>query len=91
MKQNVEPELKNFDMVAVNNSDLDSTIETFLIKENSLWMCKTCGKTHNDKQVMRFHVETHLTGISHPCNICGKSYRSRYSLRNHISTVHREK
>ena len=54
------------------------------------WSCKACGKTNKDKSKIKYHVETHLHGVSHTCAICGKSCRSKNTLNNHISLKHRQ-
>ena len=54
------------------------------------WSCKACGKTNKDKSKIKYHVETHLHGVSHTCPICGKSCSSKNTLNNHISLKHRQ-
>ena len=49
------------------------------------YFCKICSKTAKKRKDMKFHVETHVEGVSFPCNTCGKEFRSRNVLRNHKS------
>ena len=44
------------------------------------YRCKICGKMSglkNASQSMRYHIETHMEGLSFTCPICQKSFRSR--------------
>ena len=50
---------------------------------NLLFSCKFCSKTAKQRQDMKFHVETHIGGLSFPCDTCGKEFRSRVGLRVH--------
>jgi len=53
------------------------------------YSCKVCSKTVPKKTHMKFHVETHMEGLSFPCNTCGKEFRTRHLLKNHYSRFHR--
>merc|ERR1712126_804151 len=53
------------------------------------YSCKICSKTALDKTNMKFHVETHMEGLSFPCNTCGKEFRLRKSLKTHNLRDHR--
>ena len=55
------------------------------------WSCKICSKTNLDKTNMKYHVESHMEGLSFPCNICGRENRSRQSFRKHLVRQHRLK
>ena len=72
------------------NRDLDLRTEQMILKTDSVWKCKVCGKTNPLKSVMQIHAKTHLEGMSHACHICNKIYHNRPSLRVHISLIHSE-
>eukprot|EP00092_Neocalanus_flemingeri_P039009 GFUD01042465.1.p1 GENE.GFUD01042465.1~~GFUD01042465.1.p1 ORF type:complete len:263 (-),score=54.48 GFUD01042465.1:99-887(-) len=75
---------------AQENMDLEFRIGELLEKGIGCWSCKACGKTNKDKSKIKYHVETHLHGVSHVCSLCGKSFRSRNSLQVHSSQSHRK-
>jgi len=58
-----------------------------------IYSCKICSKTipGGRRRDMKFHVETHMEGLTFPCNTCGKDFRSRDSLRNHMHYKHKLK
>ena len=58
--------------------------------EDYKFKCNVCGKTTTAKQIMDYHVETHIEGLSYPCKICGKCFRSRNSKIVHVSKQHRK-
>ena len=83
--------------IAVNGvdySDIDKKANEYLetLADGSL-KCTVCGKVaekaRNVRQNMKWHVETHLDGISISCQLCGKDFRSRHSLKNHKTAFHR--
>ena len=60
--------------------------------EDGSYRCKLCGKVSgfkNAAQSMRYHIETHMEGLSFTCPICQKSFRSRNSLFSHKSHNHK--
>ena len=73
--------------VPVNYDNIDEKLNEYLEKCSSgVYKCKLCGKTSglkNAKQNIRFHIETHMKGLSFSCPICQKSFRSRKKLNNH--------
>ena len=78
----------NNQLLSINTTDL-SEIDEKLCENmekhlDGTYSCKICGKTTKDKTKMRFHVETHMEGLSFPCNTCGKEFRSRNALKTHI-------
>ena len=74
----------------VDHTELDKTLyENMENNSDGTYSCKLCSKVAKLKTNMKFHIETHLTGLSFPCNICGKNYRSRNSLRMHTSNYHK--
>ena len=58
-------------------------------KQQTVCICKVCGKKGLVKQI-RDHIEAnHLRGISLPCDQCGKSFSSRTSLEFHKRKYHK--
>ena len=57
--------------------------------EDGSYRCKLCGKTCGLMWTMRYHIETHINGLSFSCPICQKSFRSRNSLSSHKSQYHK--
>ena len=53
------------------------------------YSCKVCNKSLPKKTHMKFHVETHMEGLTFPCNICGREFRLRESLKTHRNRNHR--
>ena len=96
--QNVEEDIKplvsadSFTRTAVNNEELDQTIESMMQRNiQGIWTCTVCGKLDNRRQHMISHIEgKHIEGVSHPCGQCGKHFRSRNSLATHNSQIHRK-
>ena len=56
--------------------------------------CTVCGKVSTDKRKdirltnMKYHIETHIEGLSYPCTICDKTFRSKHSYSSHKSKFH---
>ena len=76
---------------AANIEQLDSTINSMIIKLDGIWTCTQCGKTDKSKCNLGKHVEAkHIEGVPHPCNKCGKFFRSRNTLNNHTSLYHKQ-
>ena len=73
----------------INTSDLSEIDQKLCenMEKNSegTYSCKLCSKTAKDKTHMKYHVETHMDGLSFPCNTCGKDFRSRNAFSSHIS------
>ena len=59
------------------------------VKENDLFVCKTCGKTAKRREHIIKHVEIHIEGLSYDCQICEKTFRSRASLQMHTQRNHK--
>ena len=69
--------------------DLVSQIDSMMMKQDGLWICKKCGKKRKDKHRIIVHVEgIHISGFYHPCSLCGKSLTSRTSLASHVRKFH---
>ena len=61
------PNLHELDQKLLEHMERDVTTRNYC--------CKLCGKTMMEKQNMKFHVESHIEGLSFPCNVCGKEFR----------------
>ena len=73
-----------------NMSELEEQIEQHIIRNTDrTFSCKVCGKNSATSQHIKWHVETHLDGLSFNCPVCEKTFRSRNSLHFHKSTFHR--
>ena len=69
-----------------NLADIDNKLyENMLKNSDRTYSCKLCNKTLPYKTHMKFHVETHMEGLTFPCNTCGKEFRSRNTFRAHFS------
>ena len=72
--------------ITVNNTtDIEAkrAVEDLVYKEGDLWYCKACNKSSKHSGQIRWHVETHIEGLSYPCPVCSDTFRSRQSLSNH--------
>ena len=80
-------ELDKIDLI-----DIDQKFYENMEKNTSgKYSCKICSKTNLDKTNMKYHVESHMEGLSFRCDICGKELRSRLSFRLHQYRQHRLK
>merc|ERR1712126_98032 len=71
-------------------SEIDQKLyENMVRNSDGRYSCKICSKANMHRTQMKFHVETHMEGLTFPCNTCGKDFRSRNSLRVHLSTRHK--
>ena len=67
-------------------SEIDQKLyENMKRNSDGTFSCKVCSKTAKDKTHMKYHVETHMKGLSYPCITCGKDFRSRNALSCHTS------
>ena len=67
-------------------SEIDQKLyENMERNSDGTFSCKVCSKTAKDKTHMKYHVETHMKGLSYPCITCGKDFRSRNALSCHTS------
>ena len=90
---NQELEPYDSEKIALDNKDelelvIDSMIEGIL-EEDKRWKCTRCGHKHKHRSIMKRHVETHLSGVSHPCTICGHVCRTSKGLIDHVGKHHR--
>ena len=90
---NVNPD--NFVVIPINqeeiinlNEKINEHIETC---NDGIYKCKLCGTTSGTRRALRYHIETHMEGLSFNCPFCQKSFRSRNGLSNHKSISHRMK
>ena len=75
---------------SIDTNDLneidEKLYENMEVNSDGVWCCKICNKAiSRKKRNAKFHVETHMEGLSFPCNTCGKEFRSRNTLSNHKS------
>ena len=63
-------------------------VEDLLVKAKKGWRCGGCGKKSGNKAVLRFHAETHVSGLVFQCKICAKKYSGRTKLRYHLGKYH---
>ena len=81
-----EPSTRAEVAITVNNTtdtEAKMAVEDLVYKKGDLWFCKACNKSSKHSGQIRWHVETHIEGLSYPCPVCGDSFRSRQSLSNH--------
>ena len=71
-----------------SKEELTKAIDDLIVKDGSIWYCKTCGKTSNSHGNMRKHVEIHIEGLSYPCPNCDNTFRSRNVLKHHRLAYH---
>ena len=73
---------------ATDLDNLDQKIyENMERKPGGIYSCKICSKTISGgrRRDMKYHVESHMVGLTFPCNTCGKEFRSRNTFRAHFS------
>ena len=70
---------------------IDAKIAEKMLKENDgTFSCLLCGKFGvKQRAQIKYHVETHLEGLSFPCQHCSKTFRSRNALHIHKNRQHR--
>ena len=84
-----EDNIKSPSKIVEFKDKIESMIERATGEEYK-FKCNVCGKTTTAKQIMDYHVETHIEGLSYPCKICGKCFRSSNSKNVHVSKQHRK-
>ena len=70
-------------------NEVDQKIEELTQRIDGIWTCKACGKTTPRKQLLGWHIETHLENLSFPCQQCDKTFRSRNALKIHCHRNHK--
>ena len=58
-------------------NEIDNKLYEYLSRNSDgKYSCKVCGKIFQIKTHAKFHVETHMEGLTFPCHTCGKEFRS---------------
>ena len=69
--------------------EIEAQTKELYQKIDGVWTCLHCGKTTaQQKNNIRFHVETHMDGLCYTCNICNKDFRSQNILKCHKQRSH---
>ena len=76
------------DLESLNVFD-QSLFENMEQNSEGLYVCKLCDKTIKMKTHMKYHIETHIVGLTFQCHICEKNFKSRNSLNVHRTLYHR--
>ncbi len=81
----------SIDTDVTNIAEVDAKIMEHIVKnQDGSYSCGLCGQNSGRKITnMRYHVETHMEGLSFPCHSCDKTFRSRHALACHKSKHHR--
>jgi len=66
-----------------------SNYDTVLRK--TTWQCAQCHFSSKVRSTVKEHIETHISGFSHPCPICQKTCKTRNALRVHKIQAHKNK
>ena len=66
-------------------------VDSLLLKEGGLWKCGVCNRIRRDKTRLRYHVETHVSGLVYNCELCEKVCTTKRSLESHNLRHHRDK
>ena len=73
-----------------NMSELEEQIEQHIIRNTDrTFSCKVCCKNSSKISHIKWHIETHLEGLSFNCPVCEETFRSRNALASHKSYKHR--
>ena len=67
-------------------TEIEHILDKNITRKKGIWTCKVCGKM--EKRYIRnlkFHVETHLAGLSLPCKSCERNFTTTNALRIHKS------
>ena len=63
-------------------------VEDLMVEEEgNVWKCLKCDKK-DFKSRLRWHVETHVEGLSFQCKECPETFSTRAKLNNHSSRAH---
>ena len=98
-----EKEEPNTDLILPTNSQntassdlenvnvFDQNLYENMVEQNSegMYVCKLCDKMMKWKTHMKYHIETHIVGLTFQCQICAKNFKSRNSLNVHRTLYHR--
>jgi len=55
------------------------------------WQCAQCHFSSKVRSTVKEHIETHISGFSHPCPMCQKTCKTRNALRVHKIQAHKNK
>ncbi|KAL7306997.1 hypothetical protein TKK_0000746 [Trichogramma kaykai] len=50
--------------------------------------CDVCGKSFEQKNNLKIHIDMVHNGIAYPCAICGKTFKSQLYIKSHIDSMH---
>merc|ERR1712243_13433 len=64
---------------------LDNIVSREEYKSGIFYKCRVCKKALKQKEMLRRHAETHVTGFKHKCLYCGRFYKTRPSLSFHMN------
>ncbi|XP_050506655.1 zinc finger protein 286A-like isoform X2 [Diabrotica virgifera virgifera] len=56
--------------------------------QTKAWVCDTCGKKYNSKNLLDEHVNTHLGERPYQCEFCGATFSQRSNLQSHKRATH---
>ena len=52
------------------------------------WQCAQCHFSSKVRSTVKEHIETHISGFTHPCTMCAKTCKTRNALRVHTIRAH---
>ncbi|XP_065365471.1 zinc finger protein 729-like [Calliphora vicina] len=75
---------------STNSRNLTKHIRELHTEEGKLrpFECSVCHKSFINKTVLRIHMETHETNLTHICKECGKGFPSEQRRNLHEKSVH---
>ncbi|XP_046802981.1 zinc finger protein 91-like [Lucilia cuprina] len=75
---------------STNSRNLTKHIRELHTEEGKLrpFECNVCHKSFINKTVLRIHMETHETNLTHMCRECGKGFPSEQRRNLHEKSVH---
>ena len=72
-----------------NKEKIEICFKNNVVKDGDLLKCKICDYARTKTDLLRKHVEIHITGLVFNCKFCEKQLRTSNQLNNHISIKHR--
>ena len=73
------------------NDELEEKVNALIAKVDNVWRCLECDKVadnNRDHWNLKYHVESHISGIVHTCTICGHVSKTRSGRNKHNYKVH---